>query len=114
VKFIDPNPETPRIRKYPGTQENSIPQALVENLVGVCLYAASYIKLEHVQQPTSNSHNCSTCSVKDNLYFKRFCCTLQPHFKVPIRNIVKKDILNLFNDGNMIHKDEAIAAESLE
>ncbi|CAN0917467.1 Putative AC transposase [Linum grandiflorum] len=35
-------------------------------------------------------------SMVDHLYFKRFCCTLQPLFKVPTRNTVKKDILNLY------------------
>ncbi|CAN0899469.1 hypothetical protein LINGRAHAP2_LOCUS20294 [Linum grandiflorum] len=58
-------------------------------------------------------HECPL-SIIDNLYFKRFCCTLQPLFKVPTRNTVKKDIINLFKDGNMIIDDEAIAAESLE
>ncbi|CAN0877351.1 hypothetical protein LINGRAHAP2_LOCUS11838, partial [Linum grandiflorum] len=34
-------------------------------------------------------------SIVDNLYFKRCCCTLQPLFKVPTRNTIKKDILTL-------------------
>ncbi|CAN0847461.1 hypothetical protein LINGRAHAP2_LOCUS4991 [Linum grandiflorum] len=72
------------------------------------------MKMEPVQQPVRNSLNRSTYSVKDNLYFKQFCCTVQPFFKIPTRNTVKKDILNLINDGDMIINDEAITAESLE
>ncbi|CAN0847463.1 hypothetical protein LINGRAHAP2_LOCUS4991 [Linum grandiflorum] len=58
-------------------------------------------------------HECPLSTV-DNLYFKQFCCTVQPFFKIPTRNTVKKDILNLINDGDMIINDEAITAESLE
>ncbi|CAN1847860.1 Putative AC9 transposase [Linum perenne] len=32
----------------------------------------------------------------DHLYFKRFCCSLQPLFKVPSRNTMKKHILTMF------------------
>ncbi|CAN0872663.1 Putative AC transposase [Linum grandiflorum] len=35
-------------------------------------------------------------SMVDHLYFKRFVCTLQPLFKVPSRNTMKKDILSIF------------------
>ncbi|CAN0846151.1 Putative AC transposase [Linum grandiflorum] len=36
-------------------------------------------------------------SIVDHLYFKRFCCTLQPLFKVPTRNTIKNDILTLYD-----------------
>ncbi|CAN0840835.1 Putative AC transposase [Linum grandiflorum] len=35
-------------------------------------------------------------SIVDHLYFKRFCCSLQPLFKVPSRNTIKNDILTLY------------------
>ncbi|CAL1383148.1 unnamed protein product [Linum trigynum] len=35
-------------------------------------------------------------SIVDHLYFKRFCCTLNPLFKVPSRNTIKKDIVFIY------------------
>ncbi|CAN0915353.1 Putative AC transposase [Linum grandiflorum] len=35
-------------------------------------------------------------SMVDHLYFKRFCCSLQPLFKVPTRNTLKNDILVMY------------------
>ncbi|CAN1239791.1 Putative AC transposase [Linum grandiflorum] len=35
-------------------------------------------------------------SIVDHLYFKRFCCSLNPLFKVPTRNTIKKDIVVLY------------------
>ncbi|CAN1763530.1 Putative AC transposase [Linum perenne] len=35
-------------------------------------------------------------SMVDRLFFKRFCCSLQPLFKVPSRNTMKKHILTMF------------------
>ncbi|CAN0917051.1 Zinc finger BED domain-containing protein RICESLEEPER 1 [Linum grandiflorum] len=35
-------------------------------------------------------------SMVDHLYFKRFCCSLQPLFKVPSRNTMKKEIMSLY------------------
>ncbi|CAN1190018.1 Putative AC transposase [Linum perenne] len=35
-------------------------------------------------------------SIVDHLGFQRFCCALQPLFKVPCRNTIKKDILTLY------------------
>ena len=37
-------------------------------------------------------------SMVDHLYFKRFCCTLNPLFKVPTRNTIKKDIITRYGD----------------
>ncbi|CAN0918839.1 Putative AC transposase [Linum grandiflorum] len=34
--------------------------------------------------------------IVDQLYFKRFCCSLNPLFKVPTRNTIKKDIVVLY------------------
>ncbi|CAN1785294.1 Putative AC9 transposase [Linum perenne] len=35
-------------------------------------------------------------SIAEHLGFKRFCCALQPLFKVPCRNTMKKEILTLY------------------
>ncbi|CAI0389890.1 unnamed protein product [Linum tenue] len=35
-------------------------------------------------------------SLVDHVGFKHFCCSLQPQFAVPSRNMVKKDILGMF------------------
>ncbi|CAN1855433.1 Putative AC transposase, partial [Linum perenne] len=35
-------------------------------------------------------------SIVDHLGFQRFCCALQPLFKVPCRNTIKKDIFTLY------------------
>ncbi|CAN1125876.1 Putative AC9 transposase [Linum perenne] len=32
----------------------------------------------------------------DHLYFKRFCCSLQPLFKVPTRNTMRKEIYCMY------------------
>ncbi|CAN0887299.1 hypothetical protein LINGRAHAP2_LOCUS15588 [Linum grandiflorum] len=53
-------------------------------------------------------------SIVDNLYFKQLCCTLQPLFKVPTRNTIKKDILNTIGeDGNIIGDDDVTEAMML-
>ncbi|CAN0883905.1 Zinc finger BED domain-containing protein DAYSLEEPER [Linum grandiflorum] len=49
----------------------------------------------------------------DHLYFKIFCASLQPLFKVPCRNTLKRDILAMMWRGKKFRKESIATREGL-